>query len=231
MAWLEENERWSSTKVRWLLDHIGGKMKKSDKNKVIVACHSLASLDVVAVALKAKDLSFLRIDGSVVGKDRSRTRHQFQDQDSRYRILLLTTKVGGVALNLTAANIIYMISPEWSAAAEAQLEFRIYRLGQKQETEVIRIYANNSADLRCKSLQDLKKKKEWGILDVLDHDVSTLEEDDETRLLVEKTREKLEEMKMWDRKRFEAALRGVYREDRRGGLGLGVGQNPGPGPL
>ncbi|TGO28594.1 hypothetical protein BPAE_0025g00030 [Botrytis paeoniae] len=121
----------------------------------------------MAVALKENELEFLRNDGTVVAKKRSWVRQRFEDPDSKARVLLLTTQMGGLALNFTAANLLYIISPEWTAAAESQLEFRIHRVGRKQKTEIFRIYANHSIYERFKSLQELKMSKEWGILDTM----------------------------------------------------------------
>lgn len=84
----------------------------SKENKAIIACYSLVALDVFAAALDHEGITYVRIDGTVANKARTNTRLNFQDPRSSNRVLLLTSKAGGVALNLTAANILYIVAPD-----------------------------------------------------------------------------------------------------------------------
>ncbi|KAF5873348.1 putative swi snf family dna-dependent atpase protein [Botrytis fragariae] len=190
MSWLEKNERWSSTKVRWIIDRVGAKLEASKANKAIISCHSLALLDVMAVALRENELGFLRIDGTVVAKKRSWIQQRFENPDNEARVLLLTSQMGEMAFNFTTANLLYITSPGWTAAESF----------------------------------DLKMSKEWGILDVIDHDVSNQPKDNDSRLLVKNTMRKLEEMKTWNKKRLEE-LSGVFRGSNGGTQPLGAGQS------
>ena len=72
-------------------------------------------------------------------------------------VLLLSLKAGGVGLNLTAAERVYMMDPWWSWAVEAQAIDRVHRMGQEKEVKVTRFVIEQSIEERMLKIQDRKK--------------------------------------------------------------------------
>jgi DNA repair protein RAD5 len=72
------------------------------------------------------------------------------------RVLLLSLRAGGVGLNLTAANRVFMMDPWWSFAVEAQAIDRVHRMGQTQKVEVIRFVVKESIEGRMLRVQERK---------------------------------------------------------------------------
>ena len=77
-------------------------------------------------------------------------------EDCNVRVLLMSLKAGGVALNLTVANHIYLMDPWWNPAAEMQAIDRTHRLGQYKSIRAIRFIAANTVEERILQLQEKK---------------------------------------------------------------------------
>ncbi|MBN3289415.1 ERC6L protein, partial [Polypterus senegalus] len=111
----------------------------SDGHRTLVFCRSCKMLNIIEKVLKAKNFNFLRIDGTVKQIElRNRRVSMFQTK-SDYSIMLLTTQVGGVGLNLTAANRVVIFDPSWNPATDAQAIDRVYRIGQEKNVIVYRL--------------------------------------------------------------------------------------------
>ncbi|XP_036398200.1 DNA excision repair protein ERCC-6-like [Megalops cyprinoides] len=96
-------------------------------------------LDIIQHVLKKSGITdFLRIDGTTRLETRDEYLEAFQKR-KKYRILLLTTKVGGVGLTITAANRVIIVDPCWNQAVDSQAMDRAYRMGQEQEVVVYRL--------------------------------------------------------------------------------------------
>lgn len=91
------------------------------------------------------------------------------------------------------------MAPDWSAAVEEQVIGRAFRLSQLQDVTVYRILAYSSVE-ECMRKQKLERAKEFGLLDVLEVDVATL--DDEGRIMVEATKAKIKDMQNWTNRDF-----------------------------
>uniref|UniRef100_A0A8C4TNF3 DNA excision repair protein ERCC-6-like n=1 Tax=Erpetoichthys calabaricus TaxID=27687 RepID=A0A8C4TNF3_ERPCA len=111
----------------------------SDGHRTLVFCRSCKMLNIIEKVLTAKKFHFLRIDGTVKQIElRNRRVSMFQTK-SDYSIMLLTTQVGGVGLNLTAANRVVIFDPSWNPATDAQAIDRVYRIGQEKNVIVYRL--------------------------------------------------------------------------------------------
>lgn len=77
-------------------------------------------------------------------------------EDPNIRVMLVSIGAGGLGLNLTTANKVYMMEPQFNPAAEAQAVDRVHRLGQDREVTIKRYIMDDSFELK---MQDLQKKK------------------------------------------------------------------------
>lgn len=79
----------------------------------------------------------MRIDGSHTLVQRKWILEVFQ-KDSEIKILLMTTGTGAVGLNLTVANCVYILEPQWNPMVESQAIARVNRMGQTRDVRVVR---------------------------------------------------------------------------------------------
>ncbi|XBW36484.1 hypothetical protein QEN19_002061 [Hanseniaspora menglaensis] len=136
---------------------------KNDNNiisqhRVLVFCQLKDMLDLIEKELFAKnmpDVTFMRLDGSVDSKDRQKVVRTF-NEDPSIDVLLLTTKVGGLGLNLTGADTVIFVEHDWNPMNDLQAMDRAHRLGQTKVVNVYRIITKGSLEEKIMSLQKFK---------------------------------------------------------------------------
>lgn len=84
--------------------------------------------------------------GSVSAKDRGQIAANFNDVSIPCDILLSTTSVGGLGLNLTAADVVIMVDHDWNPMKDLQAVDRTHRLGQTRPVHVYRLIARNTLE-------------------------------------------------------------------------------------
>jgi SNF2 family DNA or RNA helicase len=81
---------------------------------------------------------------------------EFQNDHSK-RVFLISLKAGGVGLNLTQADYVYLVDPWWNPAVENQAIDRIYRIGQKKNVFAIRLICTGTIEEKMMRMQEGKK--------------------------------------------------------------------------
>ena len=102
-----------------------------------------------------KDVSWLRLDGSVPAHERFNVARKF-NADPTIDVLLLTTHVGGLGLNLTTADTVVFLEHDWNPQKDLQAMDRAHRLGQKKTVNVYRILTRGTIEEKVMSLQRFK---------------------------------------------------------------------------
>merc|ERR1712115_600232 len=100
-------------------------------------------------------VSYLRLDGSVHTNKRHDIVTQFND-DPTIDILLLTTHVGGLGLNLTGADTVIFVEHDWNPMKDLQAMDRAHRIGQNKVVNVYRLITRNTLEEKIMSLQQFK---------------------------------------------------------------------------
>ncbi|PSN66353.1 hypothetical protein BS50DRAFT_526368 [Corynespora cassiicola Philippines] len=145
-----------SAKTQALLTHLK-KIRKEDKHtKSVVFSQFTSFLDLIEPALTRDHIPFLRFDGTMAQKQRAAVLDEFRESDKPC-VLLLSLRAGGVGLNLTCAQRVFMMDPWWSFAVEAQAIDRVHRMGQEGEVKVIRFVVKDSIEEKMLKIQDRKK--------------------------------------------------------------------------
>ncbi|KIN04646.1 hypothetical protein OIDMADRAFT_116211 [Oidiodendron maius Zn] len=135
--------------------------------KCLVFSYSLVGLDILEIALdEERSIPVLRYDGTTTPEKRSDMEKEFQNKDSKYRVMLVQSSAGGVGSNFTAAASLLFLTPEWSSAKEAQMASRAHRLGQTEDVIVTRLISPVSMDERVREVQGTKTAKEKFLLDL-----------------------------------------------------------------
>ena len=111
-------------------------------------------LDLVEPHLRARGIEWTRIDGST--GDRAARVERFQN-DPKCAVFLISLKAGGVGLNLTAADYVFLLDPWWNPAAESQAIDRAHRYGQKRVVHAFRMVCRGTVEERVLELQAQKR--------------------------------------------------------------------------
>lgn len=144
--------RGSATKYEILLSRIEELI--SEKGKVLVFSQFVRFLDLLANDLRQKGLSFSYLTGQTQNRQDEVARFQ---NDSSIKIFLLSLKAGGVGLNLTAANTVFIVDPWWNPATERQAIDRAHRIGQQTTVFAYRLLTQNSVEEKIQKIQERKK--------------------------------------------------------------------------
>lgn len=148
-----------SSKVRLLLEKL--EEVTSENHKALVFSQWTSLLDLIEPHLKKAKIKFCRIDGSTT--ERQKIVDEFQSETGP-PILLMTLKAGGVGLNLTAADYVFLVDPWWNPAAEDQAADRAHRIGQTRPVFVHRLVSRGTVEEKILALQDKKRAAAEGAL-------------------------------------------------------------------
>jgi len=95
-----------------------------------------------------KGHKYLRLDGTTKSDERGEMLAQFNAADSEYFIFLLSTRAGGLGLNLQTADTVIIFDSDWNPHQDLQAQDRAHRIGQKNEVKVLRLMTINSVEER-----------------------------------------------------------------------------------
>lgn len=157
------NYQGPHTKTRALVDDLLKSKKESEANpseppfKSVVFSGWTSHLDLIEVALDEAGITYTRLDGSMSRTARTAAMDAFRE-DNNVHVILVSIMAGGLGLNLTAGNSVYVMEPQYNPAAEAQAVDRVHRLGQKRPVRTVRYIMRDSFEEQMLVLQDKKKK-------------------------------------------------------------------------
>jgi len=117
---------------------------KSIGDKVLIFSHSIPSLNYLERMLTALNYRFLRLDGSVPMAKRQHITKAFNDEEGIHDVFLISTRAGGLGLNLQGANRVIIFDFSFNPSHEEQAIARAYRLGQKKTVFVYRFRAGGT---------------------------------------------------------------------------------------
>ncbi|HYQ04357.1 MAG TPA: SNF2-related protein [Polyangiaceae bacterium] len=142
-----------SSKLELLLEQLRGVLEEGHKALVFSQFTSL--LAILRERLQEEGIAFEYLDGKT--KDREACVSRFQN-DPELPVFLVSLKAGGVGLNLTAADYVFILDPWWNPAVEAQAIDRAHRIGQTRPVIAYRLLARNTVEERVLQLQDQKRQ-------------------------------------------------------------------------
>lgn len=127
----------------------------SEGHKILVFSSFVKHLDLYAAVLTKKRIRFSVLTGA--STNRERIINSFQDDPSN-KIFLISLKAGGVGLNLTAADYVFILDPWWNPAAEIQALSRAHRIGQDKSVFVYRYISTDTIEEKITRLQEKKSR-------------------------------------------------------------------------
>ena len=126
----------------------------SNGHKVLIFANFLGSLDLIASKAESMGIEYLTMTGST--RDRESLVEKFQT-DKKYSLFLMTLKVGGVGLNLTQADYVFIFDPWWNKSAENQAIDRTHRMGQKNKVFAYKMISKGTIEEKILELQMQKQ--------------------------------------------------------------------------
>jgi ATP-dependent helicase STH1/SNF2 len=139
-----------------LLDRILDKLI-STGHKVLIFSQMTHLMDILQLFLDYKGLRHLRLDGNTKADDRGTQMEIFNNENSEYKIFILSTRAGGLGLNLQAADTVIIFDSDWNPQMDIQAQDRAHRIGQKQEVKVLRLITRTDIEEEILSKAAFKK--------------------------------------------------------------------------
>ncbi|KAM7318191.1 hypothetical protein ACRRTK_022928 [Alexandromys fortis] len=145
-----------STKVSSLLAELEAIQKGPGLQKSVIVSQWTSMLQVVALHLKKHRLTYATIDGSVNPKQRMDLVEAF-NHSQEPQVMLISLLAGGVGLNLTGGNHLFLLDMHWNPSLEDQACDRIYRVGQEKDVVIHRFVCEDTVEEKILQLQEKKK--------------------------------------------------------------------------
>ncbi|XP_048667439.1 chromodomain-helicase-DNA-binding protein 1 isoform X5 [Marmota marmota marmota] len=167
----DNNEFYNKQEALQHLIRSSGKLILLDKllirlrergNRVLIFSQMVRMLDILAEYLKYRQFPFQRLDGSIKGELRKQALDHFNAEGSEDFCFLLSTRAGGLGINLASADTVVIFDSDWNPQNDLQAQARAHRIGQKkQQVNIYRLVTKGSVEEDI--LERAKKKM------VLDH--------------------------------------------------------------
>lgn len=155
-AILNEEEKFPNHSIK--LDELTRELEENiGEHKALIFSQFLGMLALIKERLIADGVEFEYFDGSTSAADREKAIQRFQNDD-KVRIFLISLKAGGVGLNLTAADYVYLVDPWWNPAVEQQAIDRTHRIGQTKNIFAYRMICIDTIEDKILQLQEKKKQ-------------------------------------------------------------------------
>ncbi|XP_039614859.1 chromodomain-helicase-DNA-binding protein 1 isoform X1 [Polypterus senegalus] len=134
---------------------------KDRGHRVLIFSQMVRMLDILADYLKSRQFLFQRLDGSIKGEMRKQALDHFNAEGSEDFCFLLSTRAGGLGINLASADTVVIFDSDWNPQNDLQAQARAHRIGQKKQVNIYRLVTKGSVEEEI--IERAKKKM------VLDH--------------------------------------------------------------
>lgn len=154
-AILNEAEKFENHSIK--LEELTREITENIGNhKALIFSQFLGMLALIRGKLTELGVKFEYFDGSTSAPDREKAIQSFQNDES-VRVFLISLKAGGVGLNLTAADYVYIVDPWWNPAVEQQAIDRTHRIGQTKNIFAYRMICKDTIEDKILQLQEKKR--------------------------------------------------------------------------
>ena len=172
----KDGEKYPNVSVK--LEEIGREITENISNhKALIFSQFLGMLGLIREKMQELGVDYEYFDGSTTAPDREKAINRFQNDDN-CRVFLISLKAGGVGLNLTAADYVYIVDPWWNPAVEQQAIDRTHRIGQTKNIFAYRMICTDTVEDKILKLQDKKRALAKDLITDDDGFVKTLTKED-----------------------------------------------------
>lgn len=148
-----ENYDGGSGKLELLMDIIPDILLNG--HRILIFSQFTSMLQLIAKELQAQGIQYFYLEGSTAMEDRGDYVRRFNSGEGE--VFLISLKAGGTGLNLTGADTVIHFDPWWNPAVEEQATDRVYRIGQKNKVQVIKLLTKGTIEEKIYKLQQKKK--------------------------------------------------------------------------
>lgn len=141
-----------------ILDRMLPEMKKRG-HKILIFSQMTMMLDIIMDYCYYRNFTFCRLDGTMKYAEREENMHKF-NTDPDVFIFLVSTRAGGLGINLTAADTVILFDSDWNPQADLQAQDRCHRIGQTKPVVVYRLVTANTIDQKIVERAAAKRKLE-----------------------------------------------------------------------
>lgn len=152
----------------------------AEGHKILVFSQFVKHLGLFREYLDNKEMKYAYLDGAT--KSRQAAVEEFQNNED-IQLFLISLKAGGLGLNLTEADYVFILDPWWNPAIEAQAVDRAHRMGQKNTVHTYKFITKNTVEEKILQLQERKKQLADNLISTEDSFVKSLSQDDIRELL------------------------------------------------
>lgn len=139
------------------IDELGQELEDNLSNhKALIFSQFLGMLALIKAKLEELGIQYEYFDGSTSVGNREKAIRDFQNNEA-CRVFLISLKAGGVGLNLTAADYVYIVDPWWNPAVEQQAIDRTHRIGQTKNIFAYRMICRDTVEDKILALQEKKR--------------------------------------------------------------------------
>jgi SNF2 family DNA or RNA helicase len=153
----------------------------AEGHKVLIFSQFVKHLELVRQYLKTSKIDFAYLDGS--STDRKDQVERF-NKDPHLKVFLISIKAGGLGLNLTEADYVFILDPWWNPAVEAQAVDRAHRIGQKKKVFTYKFITRNTVEEKILTLQKRKLKLTTELITTEESFMKQLTRDDISQILL-----------------------------------------------
>ena len=131
------------------------KLWKKQGHRVLLFSQSQMMLSIIEAYVKEQGYKYLRLDGTTPVANRQKMITEFNDGD--HFVFILTTKVGGLGVNLTGANRVVIFDPDWNPSTDTQARERAWRIGQDRQVTIYRLMTSGTIEEKIYHRQIFKQ--------------------------------------------------------------------------
>ncbi|OQS01190.1 hypothetical protein ACHHYP_01742 [Achlya hypogyna] len=134
------------------------------KHKILIFSQMTKVLDILEDFLTMRSYNYCRLDGSTHFRERQASMDAFNDPNGPLQIFLLSTRAGGLGINLTGADTVILYDSDWNPHQDSQAQDRCHRIGQTKDVAVYRLIVENSFENRMLERANAKRTLERVVL-------------------------------------------------------------------
>lgn len=138
-----------------LLDKLLPKLKEQD-SRVLIFSQMTRMLDILEDYCHWRQYQYCRLDGQTPHEDRQRQINEFNEDDSTKFIFMLSTRAGGLGINLATADVVIIYDSDWNPQMDLQAMDRAHRIGQKKQVRVFRFITENTVEEKIVERAEVK---------------------------------------------------------------------------
>ena len=137
------------------LDRVIPKLLKTG-HRLLIFNQMTQVIDIMECFFKLRKIKYLRLDGTTDNQERTARVHEFNKKNTEYDVFVLSTKAGGLGLNLQTADTVILFDSDWNPQNDEQAKDRAHRIGTQKEVRVYRLISHNTVE---EDIQESANKK------------------------------------------------------------------------